>query len=163
MKKNSKKVFALIGISLFVGATGWYYYANKNSDMQHGVGVMDLSCSDNVVFSLRLKLDDDVQWTKTHNELLSMVEAEATLDRRFQGQRIMPLAALLKPYGNASAIEVTPCDGENISIGYSEVMSAPDLYFLGQNKRKRMKLLKYIGDRKYATLKRNVIDINLIE
>lgn len=163
--KKKPLIITTLSILSAIGIGSGYYYHNhfKHTGKQHGVGVADLSCSDSVVFSLRLKLNGQTLWTRTIEHLFNMPEAVPTHDRRFPDKRIMPIAALLKDYSKVKTVEAIPCDGQSVTLSTEEILQHPSLYYIGQNRQNRLKLLKYIGDQKYQTLKRNVIDINLSE
>ena len=131
--------------------------------MRHGVGVQALSCDDSIVFSLRLKLNGTVLWSKTHAELFSMPQAIPSTDNRFREKNIMPIKALLSDFENIKSIEVIPCDAESVTISYAEIKNSKDFYYLGQNYKNRMKLLKQINNYDHLTIMRNVIDINILK
>ena len=164
--KKKPLFIATLSILGAIGLGSGYYYNHTHpahTGKQHGVGIKDLSCSDSVVFSLRLKLNGQTLWTRSDAQLFNMPEAVPTQDRRFPGKHIMPLAALLTGHDKIKSVEAIPCDGKPVALSAEDILQHPDIYYIGQNRKNRLKLLKYIGDRKYLTLKRNLIDINLVE
>ena len=158
-------LLTIITASLLVciGATsGYFYFSKAPKNKRHGVGIQKLSCDDTIVFSLRLRHNGTLVWTKTHQELFSMPIAIPSPDNRFREKNIVPLKVLLGNYDQISAIEAIPCDGEPVSIDYDEILNSKDFYYLGQNYQNRMKLLKQINDYDHKTIKRNVIDLNIV-
>ena len=162
---HRKKLFivsTVLLISLIVGS--YYFFTQKSkSSNRHGHGTKQLSCSDSVVFSLRLKRNDNLVWKKTHDELFNLPEAIPSTDKRFLDKDVMPLLALLKNQPKFTSIEVIPCDDNNITLNYAQIKNSKDFYYLSQNNKNRMKLLKQQNRYDRITVKRNVIDINLID
>lgn len=165
IKINKPGITIIIGLLVLgVSAAGAYrYFTKAPENKRHGVGIKKLSCADTVVFSLRLKHNDKLVWTKTHEELFNLPIAIPSTDNRFRDKNIVPLKALLVDYEAIKSIEAIPCDGEVTSIKYDEILNSKDFYYLGQNNRGRMKLLKQINDYDHKTIKRNVIDLNIVD
>ncbi len=162
----NKKTITILTTSMepvFSTAAGYYYYTKKPEYKLHGVGIEKLSCDDSVVFSLRLKLNGNLVWTKTQTELFNLPTAVPSPDNRFRDKKVMPLLALLRDFGNVKSIEVIPCDAKPVTLSYADIKNSKDFYYLGQNYKNRTKLLKQVNRYDNLTIMRNVIDINIIK
>lgn len=165
MNKTNKNTVIIIALLLLPGisAIGAYsYFSKAPKNKRHGVGIQELSCDDSVVFSLRLKHNGKLVWTKTHEEFFNLPIAIPSTDNRFRDKNIVPLRSLLGDYEPVESIEAIPCDGEAVTIDYKEILNSNDFYYLGQNHRGRMKLLKQINEYDHLTIKRNMIDLNIV-
>ena len=160
-----KTIYLLTSSLLVAGIAGWQYYDHyiKVQPREHGVGVMKLSCSETEMKRLELQLNGSTLWIKKHDELLGMPGAIESQDRRFKGHQVMPVSELIRNHTNIKTIEAIPCDGESISLTYSEITKTEGEYILGQNRKGRMKLLRSDGkpNSRYNTVLRNVKSLHL--
>jgi hypothetical protein len=161
MKNTTVKIVA--GSVFTCALLGWVYYdqfLNKQAlseqvkPREHGVGVMQLSCSDEEMSQLEFSVNNVKTWTKNHQDLLSMESAMPSLDRRFKGTNVLPVAALISEHKDIQTIEVIPCDAENALLSPTEITKHPNEYVLGLSRGGRMKLLRPARNVRAINLKR---------
>jgi hypothetical protein len=166
----NNKILILLAAGVVVSGAGYWYYQMQMPAVEksagnkkvHFEGKRDLPCSVDDMTSLRFKLNGELLWNKTHEELFTMSGVVPSLDRRAEGKNIVPVEMLLKEYVNITVVEFIPCDNDNVLISAKEILDDPQKYYLGQNRSGRMKLLAYEGQQRYRTLQKNMVHMNLL-
>lgn len=100
-------------------------------------------CAEKQAKELRLAKGEAVLWTKPNPEVVKLPGSVIPERRgkKVEGRAWLPVRSLVPEKETVSAIEVVPCVGEPVRIGWKDIESDPDRYRVTVNRRGVMKLI----------------------
>ena len=172
--KNLTLIFSSVVVGFVLASAGYYYisdspdekvlrklkYAEPNPLKDKRVSAMP--CSDERISSLRVKYNEDLLWEKTHEEFFAMDEILTLDHRRLKGRKqVLPLLDLLQGRDGVQFIDFIDCGGKKTALSVAEIKQSPDDYFLGENNKGWLKLMRRDEKPRYNTIEKAIVYIHV--
>jgi len=172
----SNKLFVLALSTAVIGGTSAIVWHNYNEPPEKTVirklryvepkreplkSRLTATCPKNKIDTIKLYNDNDKIWKKSHDEFFQLPGVIKINERRFKGREdVLPASAILIDNTDTQIVEFITCSGKPTTLTVDEIRLL-DTYFIGQNNKGWIKLMKKDKKGRYRTISKAVTDIHL--